>query len=133
VFDCPPRLSLVSFAALCASDFVAIPLEAADWGAQGVVQVTATVEYVRRHFNPRLRLLGYLVSRFKKARAYQQSYLAELRRHFGAQAFDTVVPDLASFERSVIDRTPATLRPNLRHAAGIARSEERRVGKARRS
>ena len=34
VFDCPPRLSLVSFAALCAADFVVIPLEAADWGAQ---------------------------------------------------------------------------------------------------
>src|SRR5258708_26217899 len=30
VFDCPPRLSLVSFAALCASDAVIIPMEAAD-------------------------------------------------------------------------------------------------------
>lgn len=40
IFDCPPRLSLVSFAALCASDYVVIPLEAADWGAQGIVQVT---------------------------------------------------------------------------------------------
>lgn len=34
VFDCPPRLSLVSFAALCA-DFDITPMEAADWGAQG--------------------------------------------------------------------------------------------------
>jgi chromosome partitioning protein len=121
VFDCPPRLSLVSFAALCASDFVVIPLEAADWGAQGVVQVTAAIEYVRRHFNPDLHLLGYLVSRFKKARAYQQSYLAELRRHFGSQAFDTVVPDMASFEQSVIDRVPVTLRPRSGRAAAIAR------------
>lgn len=32
VFDCPPRLSLVSFAAICASDHVIVPLEAADWG-----------------------------------------------------------------------------------------------------
>ena len=29
LFDCPPRLSVVSFAALCASDYVVIPLEAA--------------------------------------------------------------------------------------------------------
>lgn len=29
VFDCPPRLSLTSFAALCASDFVIVPLETA--------------------------------------------------------------------------------------------------------
>lgn len=34
VLDCPPRLSLVSFAALCASDVVLIPLEAADWGTR---------------------------------------------------------------------------------------------------
>ena len=48
IFDCPPRLSLVSFAALCASQHVIIPLEAADWGAQGIVQVTAAVDHVRR-------------------------------------------------------------------------------------
>jgi len=79
VFDCPPRLSLVSFAALCASDFVVIPLEAADWGAQGIVQVTAAVEYVRNRYNPKVALLGYLVSRFKRARQFQRSYLAKLR------------------------------------------------------
>ena len=52
VFDCPPRLSLVSFAALCASDYVIIPLEAADWGAQGIVQVTAAVEHAQERYNP---------------------------------------------------------------------------------
>jgi len=76
VFDCPPRLSLVSFAALCASDFVIVPLEAADWGAQGIMQVTSAVEYVQSRFNRRLQLLGYLVSRFKRRRAYRRPALA---------------------------------------------------------
>src|SRR5205823_3481413 len=101
VFDCPPRLSLVSFAALCASDHVIIPMEAADWGAQGIVQVTAAIRYVQQHDNRRLQLLGYLVSRFKRARSYQRSYLRQLREHFGELAFDTVLPDLAQFEKSV--------------------------------
>ncbi len=122
VFDCPPRLSVVSFAALCASDYVIIPLEAADWGAQGIMQVTAAIEVVRKRSNARLTLLGYLVNRFRRARAYQQSYLKQLRTHFGPLAFDTVVPDLAQFERSVIDRVPITLQAPSSEEAGIARS-----------
>jgi chromosome partitioning protein len=121
LFDCPPRLSLVSFAALCASDFVIVPLEAADWGAQGIVQVAAAIEYVQKRFNPRLQLLGYLVSRFKPRRTYQQSYLQKLREHFGKQAFDAVIPDLAKFEQSVTDRFPITLHAKRSKAAVIAR------------
>ncbi|MGE3806603.1 MAG: ParA family protein [Gemmataceae bacterium] len=121
VFDCPPRLSLVSFAALCASDFVIIPMEAADWGAQGIVQVTAAIDYVQARYNPRLRLLGYLVSRFRRARKYQQNYLRQLRAHFGDLAFDTVIPDLAKFEQSVTDRIPITLHSPRSRAADIAR------------
>jgi len=122
VFDCPPRLSLVSFAALCASDGVIIPMEAADWGAQGIMQVTEAIEYVRERFNDRLTLLGYLVSRFKRARSYQQSYLTQLRGHFGALAFDTVVPDLARFEKSVTDRIPITQHAPGSEEAAVART-----------
>lgn len=122
VFDCPPRLSLVSYAALCASDFVIIPMEAADWGAQGIMQVTQAVEHVRRYYNPRLALMGYLVSRFKRGRPVQQTYLRELRQEFGNLAFDTVIPDLASFESSVVERVPVTLRGKYHRAGGIARA-----------
>lgn len=122
VFDCPPRLSLVSFAALCASDHVIVPLEAADWGAQGIVQVTEAVEYVRQRFNPKLQLLGYLVSRFKAGRVYQKAYLRQLREHFGEGVFDTVIGDLAGFERSVTDAVPITRHDSRGRAATVARS-----------
>ncbi|MDB5389426.1 MAG: hypothetical protein JWM11_5072 [Planctomycetaceae bacterium] len=121
VFDCPPRLSLASFAALCASDAVIVPLEAADWGAQGIMQVTAAVEYVQHSFNRRLELLGYLISRFKPRRAYQQAYLRQLREHFGERTFDTVLPDLSAFERAVTDAIPITLHAPQSSAATIAR------------
>lgn len=122
VFDCPPRLSLASFAALCASDHVIVPLEAADWGAQGIVQVTEAVDYVRQRFNPKLQLLGYLVSRFRAGRVYQKAYLRQLREHFGEGVFDTVIGDLAGFERSVTDAIPITRHDSRGRAATIARS-----------
>ena len=122
IFDCPPRLSVVSYAALCASDYVIIPLEAADWGAQGIMQVTAAIHDVQAKYHPQLALLGYLVSRFKRARSYQQSYLTQLREHFGDLAFDTVIPDLAQFEKSVTDSIPITLHSPSSEEAGIART-----------
>ncbi len=122
VFDCPPRLSLASFAALCASDHVIVPLEAADWGAQGIVQVTEAVDYVRQCFNPKLQLLGYLVSRFKAGRLYQKAYLRQLREHFGDGVFDTVISDLAGFERSATDAVPISRHDPHGRAASIARS-----------
>lgn len=121
VLDCPPRLSLVSFAALCSCDAVVIPMEAADWGAQGIMQVAEAIQYAQRRYNPNLQLLGYLVSRFKRARAYQQSYLKQLHEHFGPLAFDTVIPDLAQFEKSVTDRIPITLHASRSEEADIAR------------
>jgi chromosome partitioning protein len=137
VIDCPPRLSLVSFAALCAADFIIIPLEAADWGAQGVTQVAEAARYVQARYNNNLELLGYLVSRFKKARGFQQTYWKKLRQHFGRLAFDTIIPDLARFEQSVTERVPITLHSKGSIEAGIARrlyaEVQRRISRSRRT
>jgi chromosome partitioning protein len=121
VFDCPPRLSLVSFSALAASDAIIIPMETADWGAQGIHQVTEAVKYVQRRYNPKLSLLGYLASRHKQGRLYHKAYLSNLRKRYGDLAFDTVIPDLAAFERAVTDRIPITLHNPSSRAAFIAR------------
>ena len=104
-----------------ASDFVVIPLEAADWGARGTAAVRTIIELVQRHDNPRLKLLGYVVSKYKRARAFQIAYLAQIRQAFGEQAFETVIPDLAQFERSVDEGIPITLHSPHCHAADIAR------------
>ena len=121
LLDCPPRMSLASYAALCASDFVIIPLEAADWGARGTASVRAVVQRVQRHDNPRLKLLGYVVSKFKRSRSFQLTYLTQIRQSFGGQVFQTAIPDLARFERSVDEGIPITLHSPSSHAAGVAR------------
>jgi chromosome partitioning protein len=121
LLDCPPRISLSSYAALCASDFVVIPLEAADWGARGTATVRAAIDRVRDHDNPQLQLLGYVVSKFKRRRAFQMAYLAQIREAFGAEAFKTVIPDYARFERSVDNAIPITLHSPSSNASRIAR------------
>ena len=61
------------------------------------------------------------MSRFKRRRAYQQSYLTQLRSHFGPKTFETVIPDLAQFERSVTDAVLLTQHAATSPAARIAR------------
>jgi chromosome partitioning protein len=121
LLDCPPRISLASYAALCASDYVVIPLEAADWGARGTATVRAAIERVQQHDNPHLGLLGYVVSKFKQRRAFQLAYLRQIRQAFGQDVFETVIPDSAQFERSVDNAIPITLHSPSSHASRIAR------------
>ncbi len=85
------------------------------------MQVTSAIDYVHGRFNRRLQLLGYLVSRFKRPRVYQQNYLRELRAQFGEATFDTVIPDLAEFEKSVTDALLLTQHAPSSREADIAR------------
>ena len=121
VFDCPPSLSLVSYSALCASQQVVIPLEAARWGALGTQHIATAIELVQQNYNADLRLMGYLVSRYKARRAYQQTYLSELRKHFDDLAFETVIPDLADFEKAVTDRSLISVHSPSSRANRIAK------------
>ena len=120
LFDCPPSLSLVSHAALCASDFVVIPLEAARWGALGTQHISEAIELVKDRYNSRLKLMGYLASRYKARRAYQQTYLATMREQCGDDAFETVIPDLADFEKAVTDRSLISVHSPTSRANSIA-------------
>jgi chromosome partitioning protein len=120
LLDCPADISLITYAALCASDFLLVPLEVAQWGALGTQHVTKTCDHVRKRHNARLKLLGFVVSRFKRARKYQRTYLDRLRERFGDDAFSTVIPDLSAFEQSVNDKIPITLHSPHSHASDIA-------------
>ena len=98
-----------------------IPLEAAQWGALGTQHVLKTYEHVREQYHADLQLLGFVVNRFKRMRKYQTTYLKQLREHFGDDAFDTVIPDLSTYEQAVTDRIPVNLHSPHSHASVIAR------------
>jgi chromosome partitioning protein len=120
LFDCPTKLSLTGLAALTASDFAIVPLEPADWGAQGVAQVTEAIEYVKRRHNPRLQLLGYVISRLKR-RKFHRIYAEQLRQVYGDSVFDTEIPDLAGYEQAVTHAIPSNLRRPKSKEAEVAR------------
>jgi chromosome partitioning protein len=106
LIDCPPNLHLCSWAALSASDSVVVPLQAEDYGAQGLGPVRESVGAVRARTNPTLRLLGYLLTMFDKRLAIHLAYEGHLRALYGADVFDAPIPLAKDFKEAVAARQP---------------------------
>jgi chromosome partitioning protein len=104
--DCPPNLHLCSWAALVASDGVIVPLQAEDYGAQGLGPVQEAVAAVRAHSNPGLALLGFLLTMFDKRLAIHLAYEAQLRALYGEAVFNSPVPLAKDFKEAVAARQP---------------------------
>ena len=106
LIDCPPNLSLCSWAALLAADFVVVPVQAEDYGAQGIVYIQRAFDRALAHHNPRLRLAGYLVTMFNKSLGIHAAYDHQLRALYGDQVFGATVPLAKDFKEAVAARQP---------------------------
>jgi chromosome partitioning protein len=103
--DCPPNLHLCSWAALAASDYLIVPTQPEDYGAQGLHDVQESAEMVQATLNPSLRLLGYLLTRVSK-KVIHQLYEKTLRARYGADVFEAKVPDAVGYLEAIAARLP---------------------------
>ena len=60
LIDCPPSLSMLTLNALAASDYVVIPIQLDVFSIQGLEQILATIDDVRKRLNKKLNILGVL-------------------------------------------------------------------------
>src|SRR5829696_5262584 len=58
--DCPPALSWLTLNAFTAADAVLVVVSPGYFELDSIVQLSKTIEEVRKHFNPALQLLGLL-------------------------------------------------------------------------
>jgi chromosome partitioning protein len=106
LIDCPPNLHLCSWAALVASDSIVVPLQAEDFGSQGLAPVQEAVAAVQAGPNRHLRLQGYLLTMFDKRLTVHVSYEALLREMYGDEVFAASVPRAKDFIEAVAARVP---------------------------
>lgn len=106
LIDCPPNLHLCSWAALVASDHLIVPLQPEDYGAQGLGPVQESVDLVATGPNPRLNLLGFLLTMHNARLAIHKLYETLLREQYGAAVFETRVPYAADFKEAIAQRKP---------------------------
>lgn len=109
LIDCSPNLLLGSWAALVASDAVVVPLQAEDFGSQGLTPVRRAVAAVQAGANPSLRIAGYLLVMFDRRLSVHATYEEILRDAYREGVFATVVPRAKDYVEAVAHRTPVGL------------------------
>ncbi len=90
--DCPPSLGLLTINALTAADAVLIPIQCEFFALEGLSQLLATIERVRRHLNPPLEVEGVLLTMYDARTNLSGQVAREVRDHFGAKVYQAVVP-----------------------------------------
>jgi chromosome partitioning protein len=92
LIDCPPSLGLLTINALVAANEMLIPIQCEYYALEGLSQLVRSVELVRQHLNPSLRLSTILLTMVDARTRLSADVAAEVRRHFGERVLDTVIP-----------------------------------------
>jgi chromosome partitioning protein len=121
LIDCPPNLQLCSWSAMAAADGLVIPVQAEDFGGQGLKKINRAVGMVRSQVNPNLRLYGYLITMFNKSLGIHAAYAEKLRSVYGESVFEAVMPQATDFKVAVTSGTPIShLKPKSAAAKAMA-------------
>ncbi len=92
LIDCPPSLGLLTINGLVASDRLLIPVQCEFFSLQGLNQLLNTVSLVRKHLNPRLQVLGAVLTMYDRRTAMARRVVREVRQHFPGHVFSSVIP-----------------------------------------
>jgi chromosome partitioning protein len=89
--DCPHSISLLTINALVASDYVLIPLPGEFLPLKGVYGFMRQFDIIRKKINPRLELLGLLMTKYDERKQMNVGVKKQLEEKFGNKVFQTVI------------------------------------------
>ncbi|MFN2526373.1 MAG: ParA family protein [Actinomycetota bacterium] len=112
--DCPPSLGLLTVNALAAAQDLIVPVQCEYYALEGLGQLLETAERIRRSLNPDLRIAGFVLTMYDARTKLSSQVADEVRRHFGALVYDTVIPrsvrlsEAPSFGEPVLSLDPSS-------------------------
>jgi len=114
LIDCPPSLGLLTVNALVAAAEVLIPIQCEYYALEGLEQLLRTVDLVRGHLNPGLRISTILLTMYDGRTRLAAQVADEVREHFGDVVLSAVIPrsvrvsEAPSYGQSVITYDPGS-------------------------
>lgn len=109
LIDCPPSLGLLTINGLTACDGVLIPVQTEYYALEGLSQLMHTLDLVKRHLNPTLKIEGVLLTLFDVRLNLASQVADEVRKFFKEKVYDTVIPrnvklsEAPGFGKSIFD------------------------------
>lgn len=109
LIDCPPSLGLITINALCAATWLLVPLQCEYYAMEGIAQLMKTYSLVQERLNPKLQILGILLTMFDKRNKLSFMVEREVRDHFGELVFNTAIPRNVRLSEAPSHGLPAIL------------------------
>ena len=115
LIDTPPSLGLLTLNALSASNVFIVPLQCEYYALEGLSRLLETAREVKERWNASLKLQGILLTLFDARNSLSYRVEQEVRRHFGEQVFQTIVPrnvrlsEAPSFGQTIFQYEPNCL------------------------
>ncbi|MBI1841032.1 MAG: ParA family protein [Verrucomicrobia bacterium] len=93
IIDCPPALGVLTLNAFGAADGILVPLQCEYYALEGISMIHRVLEPIRTTgVNPKLELLGVVMTMFDGRTKLSNQVVSEVRQHFGDTVFETVIP-----------------------------------------
>src|ERR1700755_849739 len=89
--DCPHAISLLTVNALVSSDFVMLPLPGEFLPLKGVYGFMRQFDIIRKKLNPRLELMGMVMTKYDERKSMNIGVRRQLEQKFENKVFNTVI------------------------------------------
>ena len=93
LIDCPPSLGVLTLNAFAAADGVIVPLQCEYYALEGISMLNRIMAQLHDGgVNPRLELVGVIMTMYDSRTKLSQQVVSEVREHFGERVFETMIP-----------------------------------------
>jgi chromosome partitioning protein len=93
LIDCPPSLGILTLNAFAAAGGLLVPLQCEYYALEGISMLNRIVAQLHENgVNPRLELLGVLMTMYDGRTKLANQVVSEVREHFGERVFETMIP-----------------------------------------
>ncbi len=100
MIDTPPTLGLITINALVAASHILIPIQSSYLSLEGTDDLLDTINKIRKLVNPRLEILGILITLHDKRTNISKDVVSKIRKVFGRKVFHTIISKSVKLEES---------------------------------